>query len=57
MNSSTVFDGKVYVFRVKGTATKNWDQPDVILILDKKFSHIIHYNPVKIYTESSRIRH
>ena len=30
MSSSTVFDGKVYVFRVKGTANKNWDQPDVI---------------------------
>ena len=30
MDKSAVFDGKVYVFRVKLSPEKDWDAPDVI---------------------------
>ena len=30
MDPSTIFDGKVYVFHIKGSASKDWEHPDVM---------------------------
>ena len=47
MNSSTVYNGKVYVFRVKCTSDKDWDANDIIFGIGREGDDGITYNRFK----------